>query len=64
VHAHLFERSLATRQTVANVTYVVHTIYSCLEIKNARNLMRHLHEDAKISNAEYRAWKRKQIRIE
>jgi hypothetical protein len=60
VHAHLFVRNLATRQTVANITFLVHAMYSFLEIKNARNLMKNLHEDGKVSDAEYRAWKRKQ----
>lgn len=60
VHAHLFEKNLFTRRTVTNVTYVVHAVYSFLEIKNARNLMKHLHERGEISEAEYRAWKKKQ----
>jgi hypothetical protein len=50
VHAHLFERDLFTRRTVANVTYLVHAMYSFLETKNARNLMRHLHEKGEISD--------------
>lgn len=59
VHAHLFERGLVTRRAVANVTFVVHSIYSFLEIKNARSLMKALHDRGDISHAEYRAWKRK-----
>jgi hypothetical protein len=60
VHAHLFEKGLVTRQSVANITLVVHAMYSFLETKNARNFMKHLHERGEISGAEYRAWKRKQ----
>jgi len=60
VHAHLFERELATRQTVANVTFVVHTMYSFLETKNARNLMKHLLERGEISGTEYRKWVKEQ----
>lgn len=63
VHAHLLDKNLMTRQTVANVAYVVHAMYSFLEIKNARNLMKHLHKRGEISDAEYRAWKRKQTKI-
>jgi hypothetical protein len=63
VHAHLFEKKLVTRRVAMDVTYVVHAMYSFLEIKNARNLMRHLFEDGKISGAEYRAWKKKQAKI-
>lgn len=63
VHAHLFERKLVNRQTVTNITFVVHAIYSFLEIRNARNLMRHLHERGEVSNADYKAWKRKQEKI-
>ena len=60
VHAHLFERHLVTRQTAANITFVVHAMYSFLETKNARNLMKHLHERGEVSDAEYKAWKKKQ----
>jgi hypothetical protein len=60
VHAHLFRKDLATRRTVANITFVVHSMYSFLETKNARNFMKHLHERGEISDAEYRAWKKKQ----
>jgi hypothetical protein len=63
VHAHLFDKSLVTRQTVANVAYVVQAMYSFLEIKNARNFMKHLHEKGAISKAEYAAWMRKQSKI-
>lgn len=58
VHAHLFEKKLVTRQTAANVTYLVGEMFSFLEIKNARNFMRHLHERGEVSDAEYRAWKK------
>jgi hypothetical protein len=60
VHAHLFQKDLAIRRTVANITYVVHAMYSFLETKNVRNFMKALHERGEISDAEYRAWKRKQ----
>jgi hypothetical protein len=63
VHAHLFDKRLVTRQTVANIGYVVQAMYSFLEIRNARNLMKHLHRRDEISTAEYRAWKKKQKRI-
>ena len=33
VHANLFEKGLATAQTVKNVTFVVHAMYSFLEVK-------------------------------
>lgn len=62
VHAHLFQRHLVTRQTVVNVTFVVHAMYSYLEIKNARNLMRALHGRGEITDAEYTAWRKKQIK--
>jgi hypothetical protein len=39
VHAHLFQKDLFTRRTVSNVTYLVHSMYEAIEIKNARNLM-------------------------
>jgi hypothetical protein len=48
---------------VANITYVVRSMSDLVEIKNTRNLMKHLHKASKISNAEHRAWKKKQIRI-
>ena len=56
VHANLLEKGLATAQTVKNVTFVVHAMYSFLEVKNARNLMKHLHQRGEISDAEYRKW--------
>jgi hypothetical protein len=62
VHAHLFDKGLVTRRAVANVTFVVHALYSFLETKNARNLMKALHERVEISDAEYHAWKRKQLK--
>ena len=63
VHADLFEKELATRQTAANVTYVVEAMYSFLETRNARNLMKHLHQRDEISNAEYRKWMKEQRSI-
>jgi hypothetical protein len=60
VHAHLFQKDLATRRAAANITFVVHAMYSFLETKNARNFMKHLHERGEISTAEYNACKRKQ----
>jgi len=54
VHANLFQRDLFTRRTVSNITFLVHAMYSFLEIKNARNLMKHLHERGEVSDAEYR----------
>ncbi len=60
VHAHLFDKHLVTSRAVANITFVVHSMYSFLEIKNARNFMKLLHERGEISNAEYRSWKKKQ----
>lgn len=60
VHAHLFEKGLATAQTVKNVTYVVHAMYSFLEVKNARQLMKHAHERGEISDADYREWVKEQ----
>jgi len=59
VHAHLFQKGLVTRQTAANITVVVHAMYSFLETKNARNFMNALHERGEISSAEYNAWRRK-----
>lgn len=52
VHAQLFDKKLMTRHAVTNITFVVHAMYSFLETKNVRNLMRHLYEDGKISPAE------------
>ena len=62
VHAHLFDKGLVKRRVVANVTFVVHAMYSFLETKNARNLMNHLHQRGEITSTEYRAWKRNQTR--
>ncbi len=59
VHAHLFDKGLVTRRTSGNVTYVVRTMFECLEIKNARNLMKHLHRRGEISTVEYNAWKKR-----
>lgn len=63
VHAHLFDRGLVTRGTVANVTFVVHAMYSFLETKNARNFMKHLHENGEISDADYTTWKKRQKKV-
>lgn len=63
VHAHLFDIRLVSRRTAMNVSYVVDAMFAFLEIKNARNLMENLHRQGKISNAEYRAWKKKQTSI-
>jgi hypothetical protein len=60
VHAHLFDKHLVTSTAFANITFVVHSMYSFLEIKNARNFMKLLHERGEISDVEYRAWKKKQ----
>jgi hypothetical protein len=62
VHANLFEQRLVTRQTAVDITFVVHAMYSFLEIKNERNLMKALHERGEVSSAEYKAWKRRQKR--
>jgi hypothetical protein len=53
------KKGLATRQAVINISFVVHAMYSFLEIKNARNFMKLLHERGEISDVEYRAWKKK-----
>jgi hypothetical protein len=64
VHAHLFNKDLAKRHLAANITYVVHAMYSFLEIKNARIFMQNLHDSGHVSDAEYRAWKKKQSKID
>jgi hypothetical protein len=64
VHAHLFQKDLFTRRTASNVTYLVHSMYEALEIKNARNLMAALYERGDITPREYWAWKRTAGRIE
>jgi hypothetical protein len=38
-------------------------MYSFLETKNERRFMKHLHEKGEISNAEYKAWKKKQKKV-
>ncbi len=63
VHANLFEKNLATRETVVNVTFLVHSMYNFLEVRNARNLMKELHEKGNISDSEYKTWARKQVII-
>ncbi len=63
VDAHLFKENLVTPHTVANITFVVHAMYSFLETKNARNFMTHLYERGEVSGAEYEAWKKKQKKI-
>lgn len=64
VHAHLFDKDLFTRRTCVNVTYLVQSMFACLEIKNARNFMKLLHARGEISTQEYRAWRKKAGRIE
>jgi hypothetical protein len=64
VHAHLFQKNLFTRRTSANVTYLVHSVYSAIEIKNARNLMWGLYASGEISPAEYWTWKKKAGKID
>jgi len=63
VHAHLFNKALVTRQTAANITFVVHAMYSFLETKNARNFMKLLHEKGELSDAQYKAWKKQQTKV-
>jgi hypothetical protein len=63
VHAHLFDKRLVNRQTVANITFVVQAMYSFLETKNTRNFMKRLHDRGEISDVEYRIWKTKQRRV-
>ncbi len=63
VHAHLFEKGLATARTLKNVTFAVHAMYSFIETKNARNFMKHLYERGEIPAAEYRRWMKGQRRI-
>jgi hypothetical protein len=60
VHANLLDKGFATRPTAANVTFVVHAMYSFLETKNARNLMKHLYQRGEITPAEYRRWMKDQ----
>lgn len=59
VHAHLFRKNVFTRHTVSNVSYVVHEMYTALENRNSRNLMRHLYERGRITATEYRDWQKK-----
>jgi len=59
VHAHLFQKDLFTRATVSDVSYVVRQMYTSIENRNARNLMRHLYETGEVTAAEYRDWQRK-----
>jgi hypothetical protein len=63
VHAHLFQRDIMTRRAVINVKYVVESMYSFLEVKNARNFMKLLRKKGEISETEYRAWKKQQTRL-
>jgi len=63
VHAHLFDKTLFTRRTVNNVAYLVKSMFSFIEVKNARNFMKLLHEKGEISDAEYKAWKKEQARF-
>jgi len=64
VHAHLFQKDLFTRRTASNVTYLVHSMYDALKIKNARNLMYALYARGEITPTEYWAWKKKAGKIE
>ena len=57
-------KDVATRKPVASITFVVHAMYSFLETKNAWNFMKHRHARGEISDAEYRAWKKKQEKVE
>ena len=63
VHAHLFQKNLFTRRTAANVTYLVHSMYNALEIKNARNFMKALYAQGEIPPREYWAWRKKMGKI-
>jgi len=63
VHAHLFEKDYTSSQMARNIRYVARTVFNALEIRNARNFMKHLHDRGDISDDEYNAWKKKQIRI-
>jgi hypothetical protein len=64
VHANLFQRNLATARTVRTVTFVVHAMYAYLEVKNARNFMKQLHQRGEISGAEYRKWLKAQVALD
>ena len=59
VHAHLFQKDLFTRQVVSNVTYVVHEMYTAIEMRNSRNLMEHLYQSGNVTAGEYRKWKKR-----
>jgi hypothetical protein len=63
VHAHLFQKDLVRRRTAANVAYLVASVYSFVEIKNARNLMKGLHRRGDITDADYRAWVKNQAKL-
>jgi len=63
VHANLFQKGVVSRSVVESITFVVDAMYSFLEIKNARNFMKHLHAAGEISDSEYRTWKTKQARV-
>lgn len=64
VHAMLFDKGLANRRVAAYVAYLVESVRELLQIKNARQLMKHLYEGGEISRAEYNAWKKKAGKIE
>ena len=59
LHAPAFDKSVFTRRAARNVTCLVDSMYELLEIKNARNLMKALHDRGEVSDSEYRAWKKK-----
>jgi hypothetical protein len=63
LHAPEFDHKLVNRRVARNVTYLVESMYALLEIKNARNFMKLLHQQGEVSDAEYKAWKKKQVRI-
>lgn len=63
LHAPQFDKTLLNRRAARNVTYLVKSMYDLLEIKNARNFMKALHENGEISDAEYKSWKRKQLKL-
>jgi hypothetical protein len=60
VHAHLFRKDLMTRHTVVNVSFIVRAMYLFVEVRNERNFMKLLHDSGKVSDAEYRTWKKEQ----
>ncbi len=63
VHANVFEKKVATREIATNVEYIVESVGACLEVRNARSLMRTLHNRGDISTREYNDWKKGQARF-